>query len=232
MLTFLKSRDLNSTSKRTYRRHLRAFFRWCVEQGWMERDLTADVRLGRPPEKRPKAFTKPEVDRIARAARQSEDGTWLAPLIQVAAYTGLRLGEIRALRWEHVDMEKRELRVVNAGDFQTKSGKERSVPLCQRAANALAEVRSSKGFVFTLGQGPISKSWITHRFLKYRRKALPEKEGYSFHALRHSCATWLIEAGVPVHTVSAILGHASISTTEKYLHARPSGSRRAMDALD
>jgi integrase len=222
--SYLQSGDLSLTSKHVYRRHLSVFFRWCMQKGWTKSNPAAEVSLQRKPEKRPKAFTKEEVDALADEA----DG-YLSAVIVVASQTGLRRSEITRLQWEHVDLGRRELHVRG----QTKSGKERTVPLSEETETALNEMEHHQGYVFYLDapRFSIHPNTITQDFLRVRREVLPKKEGYSFHSLRHSFCTWLAEASTPIHVIKRLAGHATIDTTMKYVHALSDGHEHVDNAL-
>lgn len=215
--SFLEAGDLSTTSKHTYKRHLKAFFRFCKEWGWVKTDATDGVSLKRKPEKTVKAFTRGEVDKLIEKAEG-----YLGPLIILATRTGLRRSELSRLQWQDVDLDGRSLLVRG----QTKSGKERRVPLSMDALCALGALDHRHGYVFFLDKPwtPIHVDTITHDFLQLRRDVLPEKEDHSFHSLRHTFCTWLAEAGTPIHSIKRLAGHASIETTMQYVHAMHDGS--------
>lgn len=165
----------------------------------------------------------------ARADEDAQDGE----LIRVAAYAGLRRGELVALRWRDVEFVGRKLFVRRAvsGDVEvpsTKSRRAREVPLPQQAAAALDRL-SRRGdfttpddyvFVNRLGRR-LDASALRRRFERARRAAGLEPP--RFHDLRHTCGSLLVAGGIDLASVRAAMGHARISTTERYLHARPAG---------
>jgi integrase len=152
-----------------------------------------------------------------------------AALYTVAGFAGLRQGELRALRWRHVRFEDRTLVVVagmSAGvDLSTKSGKWRAVPLAREAFVALDGLSRRDRFtglddyVFCGATGaPLDESAIRRRYKRARDAAgLPPLPA---HRLHHTFATLAIRALDPA-TVQSLLGHSKITTTERYLHARP-----------
>ncbi|MGI8427822.1 MAG: tyrosine-type recombinase/integrase [Solirubrobacteraceae bacterium] len=209
--------------------------------------------------KPPETFTAEQVLALARAARAGEHVNggrrWAsaeedvqqrlaneqdAAIYTVAGFTGLRQGELRALRWKHVRFADRTLVVVaamSAGlDSSTKSGKWRAVPLTREAFVALDELSRREwftgpdDFVFCGPAGdPIDDSALRRRYNAARDAAgLPP---LPFHHLRHSFATLAIR-GLDPATVQALLGHSKITTTERYLHARPLNElAERMDAI-
>jgi integrase len=198
--------------------------------------------------KPPETFTVEQVHAVSRAARagahvnrgrrwasadddleQQKANVQDAVIYTVAGFTGLRQGELLALRWKHIRFADRTLVVVaamSAGvESSTKSGKWRAVPLVTDAFVALDELSrrewfiSPDDFVFCGPAGdPLNESALRRRFKAARDAAgLPP---LPFHHLRHTFATLAIR-GLDPATVQALLGHSKITTTERYLHARP-----------
>lgn len=190
-------------------------------------------------------FTVEQVEALARAA---EAGTWrvartyetakiaealrdedrqLGELLRVAAYTGLRRGELVALRWRDVRWSERVLVVERAlsGTVErtTKGRRIRYVPLADQplaALDRLAQRRNFVGgedYVFCNAAGDrLDPSALRRRYVAARDSAaLPPLR---FHDLRHTAGTLLTRVLDPV-TVKDVLGHADLKTTERYLHA-------------
>jgi integrase len=165
----------------------------------------------------------------ARADEDAQDGE----LIRVAAYAGLRRGELVALRWRDVDFVERKLVVRRAvsGDVEvtsTKSRRAREVPLPDQAAAALdrlsrrGDFTAPDDYVFANRLGRrLDASALRRRFERARDEA--GLEPLRFHDLRHTYGSLLVAGGIDLASVKAAMGHARISTTERYLHARPAG---------
>ena len=158
---------------------------------------------------------------------RAEEDAQFAELLRVAAYTGLRRGELVALRWRDVRWSERVLVVERAlsGNVEgtTKSRRVRYVPLGDQALGALdrlsrrANFTSAEDYVFAgiAGDRP-DASAIRRRYVAARDAAgLPPLR---FHDLRHTAGTLLTRVLDPV-TVRDVLGHADLKTTERYLHA-------------
>ena len=213
--------------------------------------LHADRR--REPERGPLAFYSPQqIEELARAlasgahrdasraplspeevdARARED-VQDAELVRLAAYAGLRRGELVALRWRDVDFAGRKITVRRAlsGDTElrsTKSRRAREVPLPDQAAAALDrlsrrdEFTGPDEYVFVNRVGRrIDPSALRRRFERARDAALLEP--LRFHDLRHTYGSLLVAGGIDLASVKAAMGHSRITTTERYLHARPAG---------
>jgi integrase len=166
-----------------------------------------------------------EVEALARAAESDQD----AALFRVAAFTGLRLGELRALRWSDVDFAKALVHVrrnfTRGADGSPKSGRVRSVPLIDQAAKALDGLSRRERFtdaddlVFVDELGRHVDDWrLRNRFHHaLDRAGLPRLR---LHDLRHTFGTLAVQA-FPLTDVKAFMGHADISTTMIYVHHVP-----------
>jgi integrase len=165
----------------------------------------------------------------ARARDDAQD----AELVRVAAYAGLRRGELVALRWRDVDFTGRKLIVRRSlsGETEVRSTKSRGarqVPLPDQAASALERLRGRREFigpddyVFASRLGRrIDPSALRRRFERARDAA--GLEPLRFHHLRHTYGSLLVAGGIDLPSVKAAMGHSHITTTERYLHARPAG---------
>ncbi len=154
-----------------------------------------------------------------------------AVAVRVSAYTGLRLGELLALRWSDIDWAGSALtvsRAVSAGQETTpKSGKVRRVPLPDQAMVALEQL-SHRGD-FTAPDELVFCNVVTGRTLDGSALRRRYKEAQSsagvhalrWHDLRHTYGSLLAASGEELVTIKAAMGHSNISTTEVYLHARP-----------
>ena len=180
-------------------------------------------------------LTPVEVDAIARAASSKQE----AAIVTVAAFTGLRLGELRALRWRDVDFAKQTILV--RGSFThgmpgpPKSGRVRSVPLIDHVARALGALSRRERFtepddlVFSTPLGEhLSDDQFRDRFYEALEAAgLGDKrQGHNpivFHDLRPTFGTLAVEVW-PLHDVQAYMGHADIQTTMIYVHHQPKAS--------
>ena len=172
-----------------------------------------------------RVLTPAEVAALARAATSELD----AAIFTVASFTGLRLGELRALRWADVDFSKRLVHVRRSYTSKTldvpKSGKVRSVPMIDQAAKALdglsrrGDFTDEDDLVFGNEAGDFMDESALRRRFKDALKAAGIKP-LRFHDLRHSFGTLAVQA-FPLSDVRAYMGHADISTTMVYVHHVP-----------
>jgi integrase len=166
-----------------------------------------------------------------RDAAQLRSDEQDAAAVRLSAYTGLRLGELLALRWSDVDWSGSALtvsRAISAGrETTTKSGKVRRVPLPDQAIAALNDL--SKRGDFTAPSELVVCNVTTGRILdgsalRCRYEVAQAATGVHemrWHDLRHIYGSLLAASGEELVTIKSAMGHANISTTEVYLHARP-----------
>ncbi len=205
----------------------------------------------REPDASPLAFYSPEqVETLARALAggvhrdpsrpalspteleaRARDDVQDAELVRVAAYAGLRRGELVTLRWRDVDFVGRKILVRRALSGQielrsTKTRRAREVPLPDQAAAALerlsrrGEFTGPDDYVFANRFGRrLDPSALRRRFERARDAA--GLEPLRFHDLRHTYGSLLVAGGIDLASVKAAMGHSRLSTTERYLHARP-----------
>jgi integrase len=175
----------------------------------------------------------PAVNDGERLARQAEDQQD-AEMVRVAAYAGLRQGELLALRWRDVDFAGSALtiaRAMSAGvESSTKSGRVRRVPLADQAAGALDRMSrrghfmSPDDLVFCNVFGrPLDGSALRRRYK--RAQGAASVRPLRFHDLRHTFGSLLAARGVDVVTIQKAMGHSALSTTSRYLHARPASEQ-------
>jgi integrase len=172
-------------------------------------------------------------------------GDRLEALYLAALGTGLRQGELLALRWQDVDLERGDLAVSHTLQRGTRSLAEpktdrarRTLRLPRQVTAALLAHRSRQsivplvGLIFTTQHGTALDSRNVTRYLQRHlaRLGLPHQR---FHDLRHAFATLMIESGEDLGVVSRILGHADFATTaDVYAHLTPAILDRAADRMD
>jgi integrase len=172
-----------------------------------------------------------------RASLEIAEDAQDAELVRVAAYAGLRLGELLALRWRDVDFPGHALtisRAISTGtESSTKSGRVRRVPLPDQAATALDRL-SQRGdyisgedrvFCNVLGR-TLDGSALRRRFKRARDTV--GLRALRFHDLRHTYGSLLAAGGVDLVTIQAAMGHSAFATTGRYLHARPASEQAAL----
>ncbi len=162
------------------------------------------------------AFTRDEVAALIEA---SKDDTKLHNAIMIAAYTGMRIGEIVALKPEHVDLVKGSIRVA-AVEERAKKSKPREIPIHPMLMRLLTELKSPKHDCIIEWDRPatiVSRCDRVTKACSELRTKLGYSEKKTFHSLRHSFAAGLFTAGVHDHVKDAIMGHKLKGVPAHYL---------------
>lgn len=153
------------------------------------------------------------------------------PIFLFALGTGCRLGECLAIRWGDIDFRRRLIHVERqlsafGGVTTPKSGKSRIIPMSHTAEQALGMLSrgSADDPVFAVTRNGVSEAM----------RALQEPLGkpVTFHVLRHTAASWSLQAGVPDAVVAGVLGHSSTQLVSLYGHLRPDHLAASTDAID
>lgn len=198
---------------------------------WSELASVPRVRWLKAPKPEPRFLDFDEARRLIASAAPE----WRA-LITVAVRTGLRLGELRALRWTDVDLPRARLVVRRAAARATigtpKSGKPREVELCDEARDALKAHKHLRGeLVFCDARGALlSKERLKWPLWSACKRAGLERIGW--HVLRHTFASHLAMLGASMREIQDLLGHAKVEMTLRYAHLSPESRREAVRLLD
>jgi integrase len=155
-----------------------------------------------------------EESRLLEECAKSKSAEYLLPIVQIALNTGLRAGEIRALRRE--DIRDNQIYVRSA---VAKSGVGRSVPI----NNKIKHIFDGDGEI------NFSQSFIGAFHFALKRAGIKD---FRFHDLRHTFASKLVQAGTDLYTVKELLGHSSIELTQRYAHLSPHNLRNAVKLLE
>jgi len=239
--SFLTAKAHGDSSWKTVK-HIRTVFGSILEAAVRDELLASNpVRKTRQPRRAPvedKAPISPESLR-ALLERLPEPSRSIATLL---AMTGLRVGELLALRWQDIDFDKGFFSVrqtVYEGHFDVPKSKrsKRTLPLGPRCAQIFESLRKPgvdpSALVFSTRSGsPLSRRNLLNRQLKPTCIALG-LTGANWHWLRHAHATLLDSVGAPLGTVQALLGHASSEVTrEIYIGSVPEDARTAVQNVE
>jgi len=202
---------------------LKRFFAWAVREGHARSDPTADISGLRLPQRQPKALTEKEVRRLLRAVHAEGNARDIA-MVEVLLGTGIRVGELLALRVGDVVIRERSgVLTVRRG----KHGQYRQVPLTSAVRKALAAYlethpeREDPDAPLWWGQrGPLrDRSAVLRILRKYALRA--SLEDFGPHTLRHTFATRYLAANPgDLRGLAALLGHASLNTVMVYTEPR------------
>jgi integrase/recombinase XerD len=208
------------------------FFRFLLRRGYLLHDPAAGVDYPRGEVRLPRVIlTVREVLRLLDSLKERTPlGLRDRAVLETLYATGIRAGELAALKPADVDTEEGTLRIV-----QGKGRKDRYVPLTASAAAAIEAylargraslVRSRRApWLFVGEKGGFLHDGVINRMLRARAKAARVKKHLTCHALRHSVATHLLKRRADIRHIQALLGHAKLSTTERYTRVEVSDLR-------
>ena len=183
---------------------LRSFLRYLQDERIPICEKMLAVRPSKTGKPLPRALSENQVRALLGVIANPLDRAWILLML----YGGLRTCEVRALRWEDVDLRARTVRIE-----ESKGLRSRAVFLNPRTVQALAGLPGNSGYVFTYRGKPLSA-----RYCQSHLQTLGKRCGVKVtpHQLRHCCATFLLNAGMSVFAVQKILGHRHVETTLRY----------------
>ena len=203
-----------------------------IQQDVLERDWES-IKIKRPRRERrlPVVLSVGEVASMINATKNLKHRT----MIMLAYSTGMRRNEIKLIKPGHIDSERMQVRVVHG-----KGKKDRFTILSPKALELLRfyyQLHKPSTFLFepTKRKDTTLSGTTLNNIVKQAAKRAGIKKDISFHTLRHSFATHMLENGINIRIIQQFLGHISIKTTSIYLHiARidPSMVRSPLDDMD
>jgi integrase/recombinase XerC len=215
-LALLHKRNAKSTIGRKLAA-LRSFFRYLVRTGVIATNPGEAVATPRKEKYLPKTLSVDEACSLMETPAASGPLSLRDRAIVDTLYScGLRVGELVALNVGHIDFEQSLVRVIGKGR------KERIVPVGSKARAALSDYLAERGTpldgeaLFLNHRGGRLSARSVERNLKGRLLQAQILKDISPHALRHSFATHLLDGGADLRAIQELLGHASLSTTQKY----------------
>jgi len=216
--SWVSSLRLASATVRQVHRVFSLVLDLAVRDGRLARNPAARVPLPRAARPDKRFLTHTEVDNLARAAGRYDTA------IRVLAFTGLRFGELAALRVRRVDLLRRRIEVAESvtevggrAEFGTpKTHQRRTVPVPRSLTDALAEQMATKtpdDYVFTAEKGGVLRLRNWRRDVFDPAALAAGLTGLTPHDLRHTAASLAVSAGANVKAVQRLLGHASAAMT-------------------
>jgi integrase/recombinase XerC len=206
---------------------LRSFYRFLVREKILAVNPAKYVSTPKVGKHLPSMLTVDEAFRMVEApgislggAAHTENGAELRDqaILELLYSSGVRVGELVGLNWSQLDLDLGLVRVVGKGR------KERIVPVGSKALEALQLYRDERGMaaggdpVFTNRRGGRLTARSVDRLVKKYSKRSGIFRRVSPHSLRHTFATHLLDAGADIREIQEMLGHASLSTTQRYTH--------------
>ena len=202
---------------------VRSFYAFALREGHATRDVPALVDAPRPGSYLPEVLAPEEVARILDAPPADEPiGIRDRAILELLYACGLRVSELVGLDTDRVDLQRQQVRVIGKGN------KERRVPMGDEARERLHRYRIGPRTEWTAA-APTPAVFVGRRGRRLSREAVwalvrrwsavaEVRHRVTPHTFRHSFATHLLEGGADLRVVQALLGHASISTTQLYTH--------------
>lgn len=214
-----------------------ALFRWAMRLGYVEENPFRRVeRFSEKGRAREVYLTAAESRALVKVASPA-----LRPVLVCALSTGMRRGELLALQWCDIEFARR---VIVVRPEAEKTGRGRTVPMTGDLLNEMQGLRegtkiaaldgSDRVFVYEDGT-PIGLSSLRAMFASAVKRCaeipLEKKDKVTFHTLRHTAASLMVQAGVGIPEVGKILGHSTLAVTMRYAHFAPEAGRAAIDRL-
>ena len=198
---------------------LRTFFRYLCREGILDRNPARALLSPRMERKIPTHLEESEIATLIEVPGETDSARRARAILEMLYATGIRCAELVGLDLGDVDMGARTVRVLGKGS------KERIVPFGLPALAAVsaylparlnARPRTQALFVNARG-GRLTDRWV-RQIVTHRVKQVALARRLSPHSLRHSFATHLLERGADLRSIQELLGHASLSTTQRYTH--------------
>lgn len=238
-LGYLHSKELDKKSIMRKLASIRSFFKFLLREGFIKSNPAKILHTPRVKKKIPKVLTEEEVIKILEEQKgekipERKKGKLQflrdIALLEMLYATGLRASELVSLKEENIFLEERILR------FYGKGKKERIVPFGEKAYKAIKAYLSEKvksgidnNFIFVNLRGGKLTARSLQRIVRKYSKELLENRDVSPHTFRHSFATHLLSRGADLRTIQELLGHESLSTTQKYTHIAAVELKRIYD---
>ena len=213
---WVRVQKLNATTQYHYLSRMRSVLKWAVAEGMMKESPCEGERLSVPPRSERVWLTVEEVRKLKE--KGCGNALWERSFL-FGCVTGLRYSDIRDLKWSDVQDRRIVKRIV-------KTGKVEYVDLNAQALELMG--RPASGAVFP--RLPQKASYVDQYLRRWAREAGLKKR-VTFHTSRHTFAVLMLSAGVDIYTLSRLLGHSSVTTTQIYADIADARRREAVEKL-
>jgi site-specific recombinase XerD len=221
---------------------LKCFFRFLVENEYLDRDPSFVLRTPKKQEALPDVLDRRELARLLKAAERDDVWERQRPgrrerdrlMLALFAYAGLRRSELLGLDWDDVDLERRLIRVRKA-----KGGRQRNVPIHPALEPLFSDYLRFRAsdpepvlFVGTQGGRRLSYRLLSETFRRYAHAAgVTQRKRVTPHTLRHVFASELLRAGANLRQIQELLGHKHLDSTQRYTRVTAHQLRGAVKRL-
>ncbi len=218
-LALLHRQGLKTSSAARKLASLRTFFRYLCREGVLERNPARALLSPRLEKRVPTHLDERDVVLLLEMPGDGEAAVRGRAILEMLYATGIRCAELVGLDLPEIDLNSRMVRVLGKGR------KERIVPFGKRAAEAIvaylpvrARIAPRSDAVFVNARGGRLTDRSVRLLVAKRVRAVALTRRVSPHTLRHSFATHLLERGADLRSIQELLGHARLSTTQRYTH--------------
>jgi integrase len=173
---------------------------------------------------RERFLTAEEAVRL-RAAATASKNTQLGPIVDLLLYTGCRVRELLDARWENVDNDRRAWLIPTS-----KTGKPRHVPLSRAALDVIASLPRFEDCPWLIPNPETRNPFVSIKRAWHGARDAANLPGVRIHDLRHSAASFMVNSGIDLFAVGAVLGHASYQSTQRYSHLADDTLHAAVEA--
>lgn len=211
---------------------IRRLVRFAKTRRLIAEDPLEGLRLSEPKTEPQPFWNHEEVDQILKSCSKLHRG-----LFAFLAETGMRIGELRWLTWDDVNLKLGLIHIRPKDDWTTKTGNVRSIPMSKRAREVLQELPRHSRWVFTAkasSRYPQGDHQVSERRLLESLKRTLKKlklKGH-LHTFRHSFISRAIVAGIPEAIIRSWVGHVDRKTLQHYTHIADRESQAAMDRMN
>lgn len=208
-----------------------ALFKWAIRMGYVDENPFRRVQRFSERGRAREVYLTPDESRALLGVASPP----LFSILVCALSTGMRRGELLSLEWRDVDFGRREILVRPENE---KAGRGRVIPMTADLHANLGRLRSEQQVLSITGtsrvfaiSAPILRRLFESAVERCVGIPLEKRSHVTFHTLRHTAASLMVAAGVPLFDVAKILGHSTLAVTMRYAHFAPEAGRSAIDAL-
>lgn len=221
MYKIMRLKNVKASSVNRELNSLKKMFSMAVDNGYIEKTPCTRVKHFRVENTKMRVLSKEEEIRLNDKIKFP----YLRLIVKMALLTGMRKEEILSLKMEHVDLDEDFITIL-----KTKNSKARQVPLAKSLKNELLKLKRDSGYIFVNEKTQKRYTTITKAFNQSLSDA--NISGMTFHDLRHTAATRMVEYGIDLVTVAEILGHSDLKMVMRYAHPVVERKIKAIEYLD
>jgi integrase len=199
---------------------------------WSGENPIKKINLPKPNNRRERFLASDETQKLLKTLWTTSPVVHDIALLSL--YTGMRVGEIFALKWSHLDLDNGLIHIADPKN--QKSRKAFMTPTITKMFSSYT-AGEPEDHIFQSTKGGKIKE-ISHTFdrivklLGLNEGIIDTRQKVVFHTLRHTFASWLAIQGTPIYTIKELLGHQTLAMTERYSHLSPDHKRQAVEGIE